>query len=438
MVYLNYLQKQNAQAFFAKEESIPIPSLYFVNIELYIKRIRSLGLSIYCELVALFGSVYFRAFNYSPSDDGLLQGVKLLTILLLWLLSLWLLIFVDQGTYKWIKPARYDKIKPWLLKLSHLCLCLVVYLGVFILDAGVTSLSGVNIIGDQNFTNAFLFSGLVGTLLLILGSHWIYRNRKLDILLYIIFASLSTTYFSLINYSAGIFVGVFLVIFYFVLFHLKRFVEITRAIITAIVGTIITIFKWIRGIIIGTLEWIGGKIQAAMEWIAAKIQIIQEWIDRQIQRIIEFFTKIYQFIRKIILNIYDWVVKHAKILVFIGAGVIGGVSYYILENIALSILLFLIIPWKYSPESKTETTAKIFLTKVLYRAGIYTCIIIIGNAYIPPVEWAPSLYALFFLGYIIWFVRNSEELYNLPIYWRLISSIAAIIDSGVMIYLVLF
>ncbi|MHA1561073.1 MAG: hypothetical protein ACTSPA_03020, partial [Promethearchaeota archaeon] len=131
--------------------------------------------------------------------------------------------------------------------------------------------------------------------------------------------------------------------------------------------------------------------------------------------------------------------KHKKI-VFSGLGLILGIiSFVIFSNLALeqisltnnifiSGLIFLIVYYPVSPEQEEDTKPINFALKILYRTLIMICLVGSASALIPQIPWIYTLFLLAFFGYVIWVVRRSEELYNLPIYWRFMSSLGAIID----------
>jgi hypothetical protein len=127
--------------------------------------------------------------------------------------------------------------------------------------------------------------------------------------------------------------------------------------------------------------------------------------------------------------------KHKRI-VYSALGLIVGIASFIilynilsiLNNAFLSGLIFLFIYYPVSPEREEDTKPKIFALKILYRTLILICLVGSGSALIPPISWIYTLFLLAFFGYVIWVVRRSEELYNLPIYWRFMSSLGAIID----------
>ncbi len=158
-----------------------------------------------------------------------------------------------------------------------------------------------------------------------------------------------------------------------------------------------------------------------LEKIVILIKLIGKLIMRLLLKIKNFFILIWN---KIIAFYY----KHKRI-VFSGLGLILGiVSFYILENAFLSGLIFLIVFYPVSPEKEEDTKPKNFALKILYRTLIMICLVGAGSAFIPADPWIYTLFLLAFFGYVIWVVKRSEELYNLPIYWRFISSLGAIID----------
>jgi len=101
-------------------------------------------------------------------------------------------------------------------------------------------------------------------------------------------------------------------------------------------------------------------------------------------------------------------------------------------------LIFLIVYYPVSPEKEADTKSRNFALKILYRTLLMICLVGAASALIEPIPWIYTLFILAFIGYIIWVVRRSEELYQLPIYWRFMSSLAAIIDFIITVILVLF
>jgi len=118
--------------------------------------------------------------------------------------------------------------------------------------------------------------------------------------------------------------------------------------------------------------------------------------------------------------------------IVLGAANLGIISFIKWDkNLALSGLIFLITCYPVSPEKGKDTTPLSFALKIIYRALVVACGIGVLIWFIPDIvtkRWIITLLILAFFGYIIWIVRRSEELYNLPIYWRFISSLGAIID----------
>jgi hypothetical protein len=117
--------------------------------------------------------------------------------------------------------------------------------------------------------------------------------------------------------------------------------------------------------------------------------------------------------------------------IVLGAANLGIISYIKWLNFSLSGLIFLITCYPVSPEKGKDTTPLSFALKIIYRALVVACGIGVLIWFIPDIvtkPWIITLLILAFFGYVIWIVRRSEELYNLPIYWRFISSLGAIID----------
>ncbi|MHA1765929.1 MAG: hypothetical protein ACTSVK_06660 [Promethearchaeota archaeon] len=161
--------------------------------------------------------------------------------------------------------------------------------------------------------------------------------------------------------------------------------------------------------------------------------------------IIDLLLKIKAFFVLMWNKIVSFYYKHKK-FVFSGLGlIIGTVSFIILyatlsivNNVFLSGLFFLIVFYPVSPEREEDTKPKIFALKILYRTLVMICLVGAASALIPPIPWIYTLFLLAFIGYVIWVVRRSEELYQLPIYWRFMSALGAIIDFIITALLLLF
>jgi len=155
--------------------------------------------------------------------------------------------------------------------------------------------------------------------------------------------------------------------------------------------------------------------------------------------IIDLLIKIKNFFIFLWKKIVSFYYKHKRI-VFSGLGLILGIiSFVILSNLAIeqislmnnvfiSGLIFLIVYYPVSPEREEDTKPRNFALKILYRTLIMICLVGAISELIQAIPWIYTLFLLAFFGYVIWVVRRSEELYNLPIYWRFISSLGAIID----------
>jgi len=167
-----------------------------------------------------------------------------------------------------------------------------------------------------------------------------------------------------------------------------------------------------------------------MEKMLLLLQKLGKWILGALIAIKHFIVRVW----KVMVLFYH---NHKRI-VYSGLGLILGVgAYFILENLFLSGLIFLIVYYPVSPEREKVTSPKIFSLKILYRTLVVVCLIGTANKIIPPTPWIYTLFILVFLGYVIIVVRRSEELYHLPIYWRFISSLSAIIDFLVTVFLAL-
>ena len=124
--------------------------------------------------------------------------------------------------------------------------------------------------------------------------------------------------------------------------------------------------------------------------------------------------------------------------IILGAANLGIISYFKWNIFFLSGLIFLITCYPVSPEKGEDTTPLSFTLKIIYRALIIACSIGVLSSLFPVFldkPWIITLFILAFFGYVIWIVRRSEELYNLPIYWRFISSLGAIIDFIITVIL---
>ena len=165
--------------------------------------------------------------------------------------------------------------------------------------------------------------------------------------------------------------------------------------------------------------------------------------------ILDLLIKIKNFFIFLWNKMVSFYYKHKRI-VFSGLGLIlGTVSFIVLLNLAIeritlanngfiSGLIFLIVYYPVSPEKEEDTKPRNFALKILYRTLIMICLVGAASTLIEPISWIYTLFLLAFFGYVIWVVRRSEELYNLPIYWRFMSSLGAIIDFIITVILMLF
>ena len=164
--------------------------------------------------------------------------------------------------------------------------------------------------------------------------------------------------------------------------------------------------------------------------------------------IVDLLIKIKNFFIFLWDKMVSFYYKHKR-LVFSVLGLILGIISFIflfnletdqitiVNNVFISGLIFLIVYYPVSPEREEDTQPRNFALKILYRSLIMICLVGASSALIPPIPWIYTLFLLAFFGYIIWVVRRSEELYNLPIYWRFMSSLGAIIDFIVTAILLL-
>jgi len=164
-----------------------------------------------------------------------------------------------------------------------------------------------------------------------------------------------------------------------------------------------------------------------------------ELMQKLFWAIINGFKKLIEnfihFIQELLRKIRNWFARYQMLIVFVISLAISIGLLIWLRNPFLSVLIILILMYKYSPERESDTTAQNFKKKVGYRGAIYGCLIGTALIYLPFFGWIIALAILVFLSYLIWVVRNSEELYQLPIQWRFWSATLTIIDAIVLVVL---
>ena len=155
--------------------------------------------------------------------------------------------------------------------------------------------------------------------------------------------------------------------------------------------------------------------------------------------IVDLLNKIKNFFIFLWKKIVSFYYKHKRLVFSVLGLIFAVVSFIILLNLAIeqitfatngfiSGLIFLIVYYPVSPEREEDTKPRNFAFKILYRSLIMICLVGAASALIPAEPWIYTLFLLAFFGYVILVVRRSEELYNLPIYWRFMSSLGAILD----------
>jgi hypothetical protein len=246
--------------------------------------------------------------------------------------------------------------------------------------------------GPSGFELEYLMGPLFAfTLILAVGLHIKFKNKKLNQLMYFInYLELLIFLISLEFYAVLLIAAVFLlVVFPFVFF---------------------------------------------LEYMMRLLQDIKEYVQ-------EIFKNLLKFFKLVVTKIYLWVKKYIKIFVTLLALGLGVVSYVYIEDIFISGLVFLAVFYLVSPERDKETTQANFLKKISYRLAVSICAFGSTNQIIPDlieIPWIISLFFLGFFGYVIWAVRKSEELYNLSKVFRFWSSILAIVDFIITVILLLF
>ncbi|QEE15075.1 hypothetical protein DSAG12_00898 [Promethearchaeum syntrophicum] len=169
-----------------------------------------------------------------------------------------------------------------------------------------------------------------------------------------------------------------------------------------------------------------------LEQMVILLKLIGKWILNLMIKIKNFFSFLWN-------KIVSFYYKHKRLVFSVLGLILAAVSFIVILNLAIeqisfaingfiSGLIFLIVYYPVSPEREEDTKPRNFALKILYRTLIMICLVGSSSALIPSEAWIYTLFLLAFFGYVIWVVRRSEELYNLPIYWRFMSSLGAIID----------
>ncbi len=169
------------------------------------------------------------------------------------------------------------------------------------------------------------------------------------------------------------------------------------------------------------------------------LENVIEFFKDILKGIIRFFQWIKDSIERLFFAIVNWIKVHIRFAVTSLAIILSGGTFYFFRDIFISGLIFLAIFYWVSPERESETKQSNFGKRLVYRLFIFVCLFgtTFTNDIIPLEGWIISLILLPFLGYVIWAVRKSEEIYNLSTQWRFWSSLFAIIDFVVTIFLIL-
>ncbi|MHA1674255.1 MAG: hypothetical protein ACTSYI_11590 [Promethearchaeota archaeon] len=169
------------------------------------------------------------------------------------------------------------------------------------------------------------------------------------------------------------------------------------------------------------------------------LENVIEFFKDILKGIIKFFQWIKDSIERLFFAIINWIKLHNRFVVTSLAIILGGGAFYFFRDIFISGLIFLAIFYWVSPERESETKQSNFGKKLVYRLFIFVCLFgtTFTNDIIPLEGWIICLILLPFLGYVIWAVRKSEEIYNLSTQWRFWSSLLAIIDFVVTCILIL-
>ncbi len=183
-------------------------------------------------------------------------------------------------------------------------------------------------------------------------------------------------------------------------------------------------------------------IFALISLISYPLLFIFEQFVLFLKNIVEYLSNAMQYIKSILIKMGHWIkatyLRYKIPFYLILAGGLSTLSYfYLYPNYFFSGLVFLVVYLPISPEFRSKNTELDFGKKIVYR-GLFA-VTAVGSAYpiLPQEIWIYLLFILAFLGYILWLIRKSEEIYNLSIYWRLFISIAAIIDFILMVGFIL-
>ena len=151
-------------------------------------------------------------------------------------------------------------------------------------------------------------------------------------------------------------------------------------------------------------------------------------------------AQILNFLRKIFISLSQWYQKNRRLIWFIFALILGVLVGVFLKNIFISVLIILIVMIPHSRLSQKETTPDNFRGKVIYSALIYTffigAVFNLSSTYLQMTAqgWMYPFAALIFLAAFVWAVRYAEELYNLSVKWRILSSVLAILDFIILLF----
>jgi hypothetical protein len=166
-----------------------------------------------------------------------------------------------------------------------------------------------------------------------------------------------------------------------------------------------------------------------------------------LKNIYQLILELGDLIKKWAQDLWKFMVKFYfkfKIPIYISIGLILGVInyYFLYDNFFFSGLILIIVCWPISPETqkeKKEITEQSFGKRVVYRGLIAICTIGSSYSVIPSDQsiWIIPLFILAFMGYVLWMIKKSEEIYQLPIYWRFTASVIAILDFVFMMIFLL-
>jgi hypothetical protein len=343
-----------------------------------------LGIICYIEIISLLSAILIPLnLAVEITETTPVTFIRLLLITELFVIA-FILNFIDKKKLKFI-PNKVRKPVDLSLFLSTIVLGAVdlTYFAVLNIDLSPSTPStpsGPGIPLEDIMVSILIISIIIGIVLFIK-----FRNRKINQIIYLV---------------------LFIEIFIYIL-GIDQSIILIPAIIIALLLYPLIFF---------------------LEKMILFLKLIGKMIINLLNKIKNFFILLWN-------KMVSFYYKHKRI-VYSALGLIVGIASFIilynilsiLNNAFLSGLIFLFIYYPVSPEREEDTKPKIFALKILYRTLILICLVGSGSALIPPISWIYTLFLLAFFGYVIWVVRRSEELYNLPIYWRFMSSLGAIID----------